>query len=205
VGGSRVFERHAAPARQLGWCIHIPFHGRVRRRRSLGPQAFEGLSKADFAQASRQQPRSPWKVRYFLDTEFTSFEACQLISVAVVSEVGHEFYAERSDFERSLCSDFVHREVLPQLNLIPDRSMPLEQVHAELRAWFAAVPLKPRPVLCYDFEGDFTLIGHLLPEGWRAENVSSKLDQARLTEYVSEHGHAHHALYDARANAYAFR
>lgn len=159
----------------------------------------------DFVQASRPQPRSPWKTRYFLDTEFTSFEACQLISVGVVSETGHEFYAECSDFERALCSEFVHRIVLPQLDLVSDRSMPLTQVHAELRAWFESVPLKPRPVLCYDYEGDFTLIGHLLPQGWRAENVYSKLDQARLAEYVSLHGHAHHALYDARANAYAFR
>ncbi|MDE1181494.1 hypothetical protein [Paraburkholderia sp.] len=42
----------------------------------------------------RQGPRSPWKTRYFLDTEFTDFNAFQLISVAIVGEDGREFYGE---------------------------------------------------------------------------------------------------------------
>jgi hypothetical protein len=59
-------------------------------------------------------PRSPWKTRYFLDTEFTSFDACQLVGVAIVSENGREFYAEGSDFDRAQCSDFVGVIVLPK-------------------------------------------------------------------------------------------
>jgi hypothetical protein len=39
---------------------------------------------------------SPWKTRYFVDTEFTDFIDCQLISVAIVGEDGREFYGERA-------------------------------------------------------------------------------------------------------------
>ncbi|WP_253190215.1 3'-5' exoribonuclease [Paraburkholderia phenazinium] len=53
------------------------------------------------------------KTRYFIDTEFTDFEACQIISVAIVGEDGHEFYGEVSDFERPLCNNFVRDTVLP--------------------------------------------------------------------------------------------
>ncbi|MEX3669793.1 hypothetical protein AB3X82_16520 [Paraburkholderia phenoliruptrix] len=78
-------------------------------------------------------PRSPWKTRYFLDTEFTSFDAGQLISVAIVGEDGREFYAERSDFESSLCSDFVREIVLPQLGQFPGRSLPASRSQARSR------------------------------------------------------------------------
>lgn len=154
-------------------------------------------------------PRSPWKTRYFLDTEFTDFGDCQLISVAVVGEDGCEFYGERSDFPVAACSDFVREVVLPQLGQFPGRSMPLLQLRSELQAWLQAVPTRPKPVLCYDFQGDYDLLGLLLggalPRGWRHENVSQKLDAERLAAYAAEHGGEHHALHDARANAYAFR
>ena len=154
------------------------------------------------------KPRSPWKTRFFLDTEFTDFKAPQLISVAIVGEDGREFYAERSDFENRLCSDFVHRVVLPLLGQHPGRSMPLSQLRDELGTWLQAVPIKPKPVLCYDFEGDIDLVEQLLggplPRGWKIENVERKIDIARRTAYLEQHGAEHHALHDARANAHAF-
>lgn len=158
---------------------------------------------------SVQMPRSPWKTRYFLDTEFTDFKDCQLISLAIVGEDGREFYGECSDFERSLCSGFVRAVVLPQLDQFPGRSIPFAQLGDELWAWLLAVPIKPKPVLCYDFHGDYDLLGDLLggplPRGWKHENVATRLDAERLAEYVATHGKEHHALHDARANAYAFR
>jgi len=154
-------------------------------------------------------PRSPWKTRYFLDTEFTDFDTFQLISVAIVGEDGREFYGESADFERPLCSDFVREVVLPQLGQFPGRSLPVAQLRDELRAWLLSVPIKPKPVLCYDFQGDFDLVGHLLggplPRGWKDENVAQRIDAQRFIEYIAEHGGEHHALHDARANAFAFR
>lgn len=43
----------------------------------------------------------------FLDTEFTAFVRPDLISIALVAEDGREFYAERTDYYREDCSDFV--------------------------------------------------------------------------------------------------
>ncbi len=156
-----------------------------------------------------QTPRSPWKTRFFLDTEFTSFEDCHLISVGIVSEDGREFYGERTDFELASSSDFVRKVVLPQLGQFPERSMGFEQLRGELNAWLLAVPIKPKPVLCYDYQGDYDLfcllLGGGLPPGWRHENVAMRIDAARLSAYIAEHGGEHHALHDARANAYAYR
>jgi hypothetical protein len=51
-----------------------------------------------------------------LDTEFTDFIDCDLISVGMVSEDGqHEFYVERSDYQTQWCNQFVRSAVLPQL------------------------------------------------------------------------------------------
>jgi hypothetical protein len=153
--------------------------------------------------------RSQWKMRYFLDTEFTSFDDCQLISLAIVGEDGREFYAECSNFEHSLCSDFVKATVLPQLGQFPGRSMPFLQIRQELTEWLSAIPIKPKPVLCVDFVGDLTLLSHVvggeLPRGWKEELVAGRIDQERLENYFEAHGGAHHALHDARANALAYR
>ncbi|WER46606.1 3'-5' exoribonuclease [Cupriavidus sp. WKF15] len=154
-------------------------------------------------------PRSPWKTRYFIDTEFTDFKASQLISVAIVGEDGREFYGESSDFELSLCNDFVRDVVLPQLGQFPGRSMSLAKLSEQLWAWLLNVPLKPKPVLCYDSNCDYELVTHLLggglPRGWKHENVFLKIDAERFAKHVATHGGEHHALYDARANAFAFR
>lgn len=51
----------------------------------------------------------------FVDTEFTSLEHPELVSLGVAASDGREFYAERSDFPRGRCSAFVVSEVLPKL------------------------------------------------------------------------------------------
>ncbi|SDC19480.1 protein of unknown function [Cupriavidus sp. YR651] len=153
-------------------------------------------------------PRSPWRTRYFIDTEFTDFLDCQLISVAIAGEDGREFYGECSDFERSACSEFVRAAVLPQLGRFPSRSMPAAQLRDELRAWLLDVPVKPKRVLCFDYQGDFDLVLDLLdydmPPGWKCEHIGGRLDAERLEMYFRKYGGRHHALHDARANCYAF-
>ncbi|WP_254706779.1 3'-5' exoribonuclease [Ralstonia pseudosolanacearum] len=169
----------------------------------------ELVTTASTADSMTRGPRSPWKTRYFIDTEFTDFKDSQLISIAIVGEDGCEFYGERSDFELSACNAFVRATVLPQLGSFPGRSMPAAQLAAELRAWLLAVPLRPKPVLCYDSDCDYALVTHLLggalPRGWKHENVFLKLDAERFAQYIAVHGGEHHALHDARANAFAFR
>ncbi|MFM0006269.1 3'-5' exoribonuclease [Paraburkholderia dipogonis] len=147
-------------------------------------------------------------MRFFVDTEFTAFDACQLISIAIVGKDGREFYGECSDFERPLCSDFVRDVALPQLGRSPGRSMPFAQLRSEFIAWVHQVPTTPEPVLCFDFLGDLQLVEHLiggpLPRGWKTENIHGRLDADRRKAYFTQYGGEHHALHDARANASAF-
>jgi len=58
-------------------------------------------------------------MKLFLDCEFTQLNRdTKLISLALVSEAGHEFYVELTDtYLVEDCSDFVILNVLPQLNL----------------------------------------------------------------------------------------
>lgn len=157
-----------------------------------------------------RRPRSPWKTRYFIDTEFTDFslESRQLISIAIVGEDGREFYGECMDFDRSLCTNFVNEIVLPQLGRIPGRSMPSARLREELITWLQETPLRPQPVLSYDSDRDYQLLvgllGKSLPRGWRHQNVFLKIDPERFAQYIFAHGGEHHALQDARANAFAF-
>lgn len=160
-------------------------------------------------------PRSPWKTRYFLDTEFTDFKDNQfdfkhgkLISVAIAGEDGNEFYGELIDYDRPACSDFVREIVLPQLGQFPDCAMPRSKLRSELLAWLYRVSTKPKPVLCYDYEGDIDLvldlIGEKLPPGWKHENIFQRINIERADAYYLQYSGRHHALHDARANRFAY-
>lgn len=150
---------------------------------------------------------SSWNNRYFIDTEFTSFERCQLISLAIVGENGHEFYGECTDFDRSLCSEFVRASVLPQLEQIGERAWRFSELSKVLHAWIDCIPVSGRPVLCYDLDVDIELLrdllGEQLPLGWTLECITSRIDNRRRAIYYARHGGEHHALHDARAVAQA--
>lgn len=151
--------------------------------------------------------RLPAVSRYFLDTEFTDFIDCRLISLGIVGSDGSEFYGE-TDFELRACSEFVRAAVLPQLRQFPGRAMTFAQLSREVLAWLYRIPVESGPVLCYDYSGDLALLCDLidgpLPDGWRHININSQLDYERQEAYFREHGGRHHALYDARANAFAY-
>ncbi len=49
-----------------------------------------------------------------LDTEFTAFVRPDLISIGLVAKDGREFYAERTDYHRDACSDFVRESAMSQ-------------------------------------------------------------------------------------------
>ena len=53
--------------------------------------------------------------------------------------------------------------------------------------------------------GRIELDAGTLPRGWQHENVFLKIDPERLAQYMAAHGGEHHALHDARGNAFAFR
>jgi hypothetical protein len=51
----------------------------------------------------------------FLDTEFTDFKDMDLISIGIVSQDLHEFYAENTEYEQSWCNDLVKSVVVSKL------------------------------------------------------------------------------------------
>ncbi|PFH20627.1 3'-5' exoribonuclease [Burkholderia sp. JKS000303] len=152
--------------------------------------------------------RSSWGNRFFIDIEFTDFEAPQLISLAIVGENGAEFYGECTDYDATRCSNFVRAVVLPQLGRFRGRAMAFDQLRQALRAWIVAIPPTSRPVLCYELQMDLDLLRSLLddpfPEGWTLKDIRGQVDARRQAEYFARRGGEHHALHDARANAYAY-
>lgn len=149
-------------------------------------------------------------MRLFLDTEFTDFIDCELISIGIASEDGHEFYAERNDFDLSKCSHFVKEAILPLLG----RESPIvgteEEIGTALRAWLTQFK---EVEICVDYSTDFELFGYLvrdpdtlaLPAHIKGCNIRNIIDAADIERYWQENGRmAHHALHDARANRYAF-
>lgn len=78
------------------------------------------------------------KVKLFLDCEFSQLNRdAKLISLALVSEAGHEYYVELTDtYLVGDCSDFVIHNVLPQLNL-PAHGQTLVEAQSSLLAFLS--------------------------------------------------------------------
>lgn len=149
-------------------------------------------------------------MRLFIDTEFTDFIDCELISIGVVSENGCEFYAERGDIDMSKCSSFVKEAVLPQLGQESAIIGTEEEIAVALKAWLAQFVSVE---VCFDYAMDFELFHYLvrdpdtlhMPEWIAGQNIKRVIDERAIERYWRENGRkAHHALHDARANRYAF-
>lgn len=145
----------------------------------------------------------------FLDTEFTGFDTnCDLISIAIVSDDGRQFYAERSDYRLDWCSEFVKKNVLPQLGKKPDSIFEKRALAEKALAWLTQFA-DESPVLCYDMKRDITLLSELLgklPPWLMAQDVRHQIDKTKFDWYIENcaSGRLHHALYDALANKFSF-
>ena len=153
----------------------------------------------------------------FLDTEFTDFVRPGLISLALVSEDGREFYAERTDYREDDCNDFVRETVLPVLGGVPDSACTRTELTDRLRDWFEQLP-EPATII-YDFESDWLLLvdailgrTHKNPPANFGEPLH--LGNSSITHPVFERAQnltytpdwpPHHALADARALRAGYR
>lgn len=55
---------------------------------------------------------------YFFDTEFTGLRKdTTLISIGIVSDTGDRFYAELTDYNESMCDEWIEKNVLDHLIL----------------------------------------------------------------------------------------
>ena len=147
----------------------------------------------------------------FLDTEFTKFNHPDLISLALVAEDGREFYAERTDYNASSCSEFVRETVLPLLGRVPGAACTNKELTERVRAWFQE--LQEPATIIYDYGTDWHLLAvsmlgrpHSKPPGDFVKQLY--LDSRTITHPVFEQAlnrvythdwPPHHALADARA------
>lgn len=145
----------------------------------------------------------------FLDCEFTDFIQIDLISIGLVCEDGREFYAERTDYRREDCSDFVRAAVLPLLGSDPQVRMTREVLAANLLAWLITLP---DFMIACDSNHDRDLFADTLDYqpvenlvGWINLNaLPAEQGEAFQREVARYHAQAdcswHHALHDARAH-----
>lgn len=99
----------------------------------------------------------------FLDTEFTDFVDCDLISIGLVDELGREFYAELTDYRQEACSDFVNEVVRPLLKHHKGRIEGNKFFVAKaLNEWLAEY--KDGARICYDYVLDWYLMADLLKQ-----------------------------------------
>lgn len=147
----------------------------------------------------------------FLDTEFTCFERPTMMSLALVAEDNHEFYAECTDYPREECSHFVVNAVIPLLGRIDGAGNDRLTLSRRLRTWFEALP-GPATIVC-DFEGDWRLLLDALDvlyfvalpanlEGkliLGSSIISDPVFEDSLNRSYTADWPPHHALADARA------
>lgn len=152
--------------------------------------------------------------RWFYDTEFhEDGKTIDLISIALVSDTGGEYYAVSNQFDEERCNEWVKANVLPHL---PPRETwkSRQQIAEEIRALLLANGDKPE---LWAYFGDYDhvalcqLYGRMidLPKGFpfftldlkqmmRAHAVSKE-------QLPAQSGTEHDALADARWNLAAYR
>ena len=147
----------------------------------------------------------------FLDTEFTDFINCDLIAIGLVSECGgHQFYAERTDFEMEWCNSFVSYEVLPLLRRDHKARMSREQLHTALWDWFEKIG---DVHIAYDYCNDWDLLMDALVDFENTKRPSNIIGRIDLRSYMFDFVYTkammgfytpelppHHALADAKAH-----
>ncbi len=105
----------------------------------------------------------------FLDTEYTTHAAPELLALALVSMTGDEYYCELhgqdpcSQARMARSNDFVRATVLPQFGRLPSRRQCAAELGRDLPLWLAQRGCKSLHV-CYDWSVDFNLLESLLQE-----------------------------------------
>ena len=154
-------------------------------------------------------------MKLFLDCEFTQLNRdTKLISLALVSEAGHEFYVELTDtYLVGDCSDFVILNVLPQLNLAA-HGQTLVEAQSSLLAFLSDLegPLEvcsDAPEWDWDLFCQLAYVDHRWPGNVanRATNlilIFRHLEADDIGDVVLQEL-PHHALLDARLLADLYR
>jgi hypothetical protein len=154
-------------------------------------------------------------VKLFLDCEFSQLnQDTKLISLALVSEAGHEYYVELKDTYVTVdCSDFVIQNVLPLLDLAR-HGQTLVEAQTSLLAFLSILEgsleiCSDAPEWDWDFFCQLAYVNHRWPANVanRPTNLivlfkhleADDIDNVTLPELP------HHALLDARLLADLYR
>lgn len=146
----------------------------------------------------------------FIDTEYTNFIDTGLISLGLVAETGEEAYFE-VEYNASECSEFVRHVVIPLLGREPYALVPQHLLTSKLVTWLEIVKPRNQGIeICYDHQTDWDLfvdaLDYRVPPWVTSRNVAYEISDLLYQDFFEKKGlPEHHALYDARANAYAFR
>ncbi|SDS88624.1 protein of unknown function [Pseudomonas asplenii] len=154
-------------------------------------------------------------MKLFLDCEFTQLNRdTKVISLALVSEAGHEYYVELTDtYVTQDCSDFVIQNVLPQLDLSL-HGQTLSEAQASLLAFLTDLegPLEicsDAPDWDWDFFCQLAYVNHR----WPAHVTNRSTNLTLLFRHLEADDIAsltlpelpHHALLDARLLSNRYR
>lgn len=142
----------------------------------------------------------PGQTYVFIDSEFTSFQAPQLISVGAVATDSTAFYAELDGWDRSRASDFVKDTVIP---LLDGDAVPVAVGAEALTEWLGERARRTPTTIISDSGFDRWALAELfggedLPANVRWQRVPvayESLDEAAQRLNLRRH----HALDDARA------
>lgn len=148
-------------------------------------------------------------LKIFIDTEFTDFIDCHLISLGMVAQSSEEFYAE-VPYSDAACSEFVRETVIPLLGRIEHALCSYDELRTRIINWLDAVRNSEPVEICFDYQTDWDLfidvMNYQVPSWCLSRLVAVNIDDRLIYEFHKGHGlPQHHALYDARANCYAFR
>lgn len=143
--------------------------------------------------------------RYFIDTEFSEDgRTIELISIALVSESGKEYYAVSSDFDTDQVNDWVKSNVLPHL---PPKSewKPKSVIVQEIKEFIG----EDNPIF-YGYYADYDwvvfcqLFGAMinLPDGYPmyCRDLQQTVDELGRPRLPDQKETEHDALHDARWN-----
>lgn len=149
-------------------------------------------------------------LKIFIDTEFTDFIDCHLISLGMAAESGDDFYAE-VPYPDKACSAFVREAVIPLLGKMPHAQCTVDELRTKILNWLNIVRQKNEEVeICFDYSTDWDLFIDALDcrvPPWCVPRLVANNLKEFLIYYFHEKNQlpVHHALYDAQANRYAFR
>lgn len=152
-------------------------------------------------------------MKFFLDTEFLESGRSmplQLVSIGIVCENGHEFYAVSSDFNPDSANDWVKANVLPHLS---GERHPIQEIAVKMLEFINLHRGESKPEFWgyysdYDWVVFCQMFGTMmdLPKGFPMycrdlKQWCDDLGNPKLPEQVSTE---HNALCDARWNREVF-